>query len=98
MATQFTKIFHFKSLQNLPKWGFWFENIPSGNPAHYQVLLVDPFDVTLHDVTKAEAVVAVAAHVLPLHVAVQHRALGPILWNRFGGNLRAKPNLFIFSL
>jgi hypothetical protein len=30
-GTKNTKIFHFKTSQNLPKLDFWFENIPSGN-------------------------------------------------------------------
>jgi hypothetical protein len=30
MAIKDTELFHFKTLQNLPK--LWFENIPSGNP------------------------------------------------------------------
>jgi hypothetical protein len=34
MAIIYTKIFHWNTLQNLPKLGFGFENIPSGNPAH----------------------------------------------------------------
>jgi hypothetical protein len=29
---KYVKIFHSKTLQNLPKLGFWFENKPSGNP------------------------------------------------------------------
>jgi hypothetical protein len=28
-----TNLFHSKALQNDPIWDFWFENIPSGNPA-----------------------------------------------------------------
>jgi hypothetical protein len=32
MVITYTNIFHCKTLQNLPKFGFWFENIPSGNP------------------------------------------------------------------
>jgi hypothetical protein len=28
-----TNILHFKALQNIPKLGFWYENIPPGNPA-----------------------------------------------------------------
>jgi hypothetical protein len=32
-AIKFTNIFHCKTLQNLPKLGFLFENIPSGSPA-----------------------------------------------------------------
>jgi hypothetical protein len=28
----YTNIFHCKTLPNLPKWGFWFEKKPSGNP------------------------------------------------------------------
>jgi hypothetical protein len=31
MAIKYTKIFHCKTLQNLPKLGFLFENTPSGN-------------------------------------------------------------------
>jgi hypothetical protein len=31
ISIKFTNIFHCKTLQNLPF--FWFENIPSGNPA-----------------------------------------------------------------
>jgi hypothetical protein len=34
MAIIYTKIFHCNSLQNLAKVGFWFENMPSGNPAY----------------------------------------------------------------
>jgi hypothetical protein len=34
MATTYPNIFHCKTLQNLPQLGiFWFENLPSGNPA-----------------------------------------------------------------
>jgi hypothetical protein len=33
MVIKYTKIFHSKTLQNLPKLGFLFENKPSGNPA-----------------------------------------------------------------
>jgi hypothetical protein len=29
---KYINIFHSKALQNLPKSGFWFDNIPSGNP------------------------------------------------------------------
>jgi hypothetical protein len=32
MVKKYTKIFHTKILQNLPKLGIWFENKPSGNP------------------------------------------------------------------
>jgi hypothetical protein len=32
MAMKYTNLFHSKALQNLPELGFWFENIPSGNP------------------------------------------------------------------
>jgi hypothetical protein len=32
MGIKYTNIFHLKILQNLPKLGFLFENIPSGNP------------------------------------------------------------------
>jgi hypothetical protein len=32
MTIKYTSIFHSKGLQNLPKFGFWFENKPSGNP------------------------------------------------------------------
>jgi hypothetical protein len=32
MALKYTNIFHCKALQNLPKLGFLFENMPSGNP------------------------------------------------------------------
>jgi hypothetical protein len=36
MVIKYTKIFHSKTLQNLPKFCFfWFENKPSGNPAFY---------------------------------------------------------------
>jgi hypothetical protein len=31
MAQRKDKIFHFQDLPNLPKYRFWFENIPSGN-------------------------------------------------------------------
>jgi hypothetical protein len=30
------QIFHSKALRNLPKWDFWYENIPSGNPVLLQ--------------------------------------------------------------
>jgi hypothetical protein len=33
MTIKYASIFHTKALQNLPKWDFWFENKPSGNPA-----------------------------------------------------------------
>jgi hypothetical protein len=33
MVIKYTKIFHSKALQNLPKLGFLVENKPSGNPA-----------------------------------------------------------------
>jgi hypothetical protein len=33
MAIKYTNIYHCKTLQNLPKLGFWFEKKPSGNPA-----------------------------------------------------------------
>jgi hypothetical protein len=39
MVIKYTKIFHSKTLQNLPKFGFWFENKPSGNPAFDWVML-----------------------------------------------------------
>jgi hypothetical protein len=34
MANEYANIFHYKTLQNLPKSEFlvWFENMPSGNP------------------------------------------------------------------
>jgi hypothetical protein len=32
MAIKYTNIFHCKTLQNLPKFGFLFENRASGNP------------------------------------------------------------------
>jgi hypothetical protein len=32
MAIQNIKILHSKYFQNLPKLGFWYENMPSGNP------------------------------------------------------------------
>jgi hypothetical protein len=32
VSIKYTTIFHCKSLQNLPKFGFLFENKPSGNP------------------------------------------------------------------
>jgi hypothetical protein len=32
MAIKYISIFQSKTLQNLPKLGFWFENKPSGNP------------------------------------------------------------------
>jgi hypothetical protein len=32
MAIKYNKIFHNKTLQNLPTMGFLVENIPSGNP------------------------------------------------------------------
>jgi hypothetical protein len=32
MVIKYTSIFHCKNLQNLPKWDFWFENKPPGNP------------------------------------------------------------------
>jgi hypothetical protein len=30
-------IFHYKTLQNIPKLGFWFEIMASGNPVHNSV-------------------------------------------------------------
>jgi hypothetical protein len=36
MALKYTKSFHCKTLLNLPKSDFWFENIPSGNPGRDQ--------------------------------------------------------------
>jgi hypothetical protein len=35
MVIKNTNVFHSKALQNLPKFGFWFENKSSGNPALY---------------------------------------------------------------
>jgi hypothetical protein len=32
MAIKYSIVFESKDLQNLPKWDFWFENKPSGNP------------------------------------------------------------------
>jgi hypothetical protein len=32
VSIHYTIIFHSKTLQNIPKFGFWFENKPSGNP------------------------------------------------------------------
>jgi hypothetical protein len=32
MAIKYINIFQSKALQNFPKWDFWFENKPSGNP------------------------------------------------------------------
>jgi hypothetical protein len=32
MSIEYTNTFHCKTLQNLPKVGFLFEKIPSGNP------------------------------------------------------------------
>jgi hypothetical protein len=34
-AVKYTNIFHYEALQNVPKLGFWYENIniPSGSPA-----------------------------------------------------------------
>jgi hypothetical protein len=34
MSIKSTNIFHCKNLKNYPTLDFWFENIPSGNPAH----------------------------------------------------------------
>jgi hypothetical protein len=31
MALKNIDIFHCKTFQNLPRFGFWFENTPSGN-------------------------------------------------------------------
>jgi hypothetical protein len=40
MATKYTNIVRCKTLRNLPQLGFfWFENIPSGNPADYLEIL-----------------------------------------------------------
>jgi hypothetical protein len=33
MAAKYTNIFYCKSLPNLAKLGFWYENMSSGNPA-----------------------------------------------------------------
>jgi hypothetical protein len=33
VSIKYANTFHCKTLQNLPKFGFWFENEPSGNPA-----------------------------------------------------------------
>jgi hypothetical protein len=33
MAIKYTNILSSKALPNLPNLGFWFEKIPSGNPA-----------------------------------------------------------------
>jgi hypothetical protein len=46
MAIEYTKLFRFKALQNLPKLGFWFENIPSGNPDLQPFLTVSIFPST----------------------------------------------------
>jgi hypothetical protein len=51
MSTKFTNIFHSKALQTIPKFGFWYENIPSGNPdadlerytTHMLVIVSNPF-------------------------------------------------------
>jgi hypothetical protein len=32
MAIKYANIFHRNTLQNLPYWDFWFENMPSGKP------------------------------------------------------------------
>jgi hypothetical protein len=34
MIIKYTKIFHCKTFQNLPKFDFLFENKPSGNPGY----------------------------------------------------------------
>jgi hypothetical protein len=33
MGIKYTTTFHSKANKNFPNWNFWFENIPSGNPA-----------------------------------------------------------------
>jgi hypothetical protein len=33
MSIKYTNIFHCMTVQNLPNWDFWFENLPAGNPA-----------------------------------------------------------------
>jgi hypothetical protein len=33
MAIKYSNIFYFKPSKIYPIWDFWFENIPSGNPA-----------------------------------------------------------------
>jgi hypothetical protein len=40
MAIKYTKNVRYKTLQNLPKVGFWFENIPSGNPGQDVSLII----------------------------------------------------------
>jgi hypothetical protein len=39
---KYTNIFHSKALRNLPKFGLWFENTPSGNPAEEYYTLISP--------------------------------------------------------
>jgi hypothetical protein len=36
MNVKYTNIFHPSALQNIPNWDFWYEKIPSGNPAKQQ--------------------------------------------------------------
>jgi hypothetical protein len=46
MDIKYTNIFLCKILQNVPKFGFLFENIPSGNPGCVLLLLLLSFDAS----------------------------------------------------
>jgi hypothetical protein len=39
MAMKQTNVSLPKPFQNIPKWHFWYKNIPSGNPALYRYLI-----------------------------------------------------------
>jgi hypothetical protein len=52
MIIKYSKIVHCKSLQNLSKLGFWFENKPSGNPGvHAYINSIEGF---VHNERKLE--------------------------------------------
>jgi hypothetical protein len=42
MGIKYTNIVHYKTLENLPKLGFWFVNIPFGNPAEASQHILHP--------------------------------------------------------
>jgi hypothetical protein len=38
MAVKYTNFIHSKAFQNVPELKFWYENVPSGNPAFVSLL------------------------------------------------------------
>jgi hypothetical protein len=45
MAKEYTNLSCSKALQNLPKLGFLFENIPSGNHGEHQLQISDSVEI-----------------------------------------------------